>query len=219
MILKYLGHAAFELDLADGRRIVFDPYESGAYDGALGYGPIEAGHDVAVVSHDHADHRFDGVTSRAATVVEKAGTADLGDGLRITSFETFHDESRGSERGPNLVSIVEAEGLRLAHLGDLGHPVTAAQAPALKGVDVMLIPVGGHFTLDAQGARAVVEEFSPRIVVPMHFKTGKCGFPIAPVDEFTLQMGDFETPGSSELELSADSLPAVRRVIILDPAL
>jgi len=219
MILRYLGHAAFELALADGRRIVFDPYEPGSYDGALGYGPIEAVHDVAVVSHDHADHRFAEVADRAGTVVEKAGAVDLGGGLKITSAASFHDESGGAERGPNLVSVVEAEGLRIAHLGDLGHPVTAADMPVLEGVDVMLVPVGGHFTLDAAGARAVVEEFSPRVVVPMHFKTGKCGFPIAPVDEFTLLMKDYEAPGSSELELDADSLPAGRRVIVLDPAL
>lgn len=218
MKLRYLGHSAFELELEGGRRIVFDPYESGAYDGALGYGPIEGPHDIAVVSHDHPDHRFEGVTSQAGTVVDGAGETDI-EGVRITTIPTFHDESEGSERGTNLISIIEAEGLRIAHLGDLGHPVTRADAPALKGVDVMIVPVGGYFTIDAAAAKAIVDEFSPRIVVPMHYKTGKCGFPIVPVDDFTMLMGEFEDAGGSELELTAGSLPAGSKVIVLDPAL
>jgi len=218
MILRYLGHAAFELDLADGRTIVFDPYESGSYGGALGYGPIEGSYDIAVVSHDHPDHRFEGVTSRAGTVWDGAGKTNIG-GVTITSIPTFHDETEGSERGANLISIVEVDGVRVAHLGDLGHVVTKAEVPALEGVDVMMIPVGGHFTIDAAAAKAVLKEFSPRIAIPMHYRTGKCGFPIAPVDDFTVLMGDFDDAGGSELELTAGSLPDATRVIVLDPAL
>jgi L-ascorbate metabolism protein UlaG (beta-lactamase superfamily) len=218
MKLRYLGHAAFELELADGRRLVFDPYESGAYDGALGYGPIEGPHDIAVVSHDHPDHRFEGVTSKASTVWDSAGEADL-DGVTVTSVPTFHDETEGSERGTNLISIVEAEGVRVAHLGDLGHAIRKEDAPALVGVDVMIVPVGGFFTIDAAAAKTIVDEFSPKIVIPMHYKTGKCGFPIAPVDEFTMLMGEFTEAGGSELELTASAIPAATKVMVLDPAL
>jgi len=218
MILRYLGHAAFELKLDDGRTVVFDPYESGAYDGALGYGPIEGSYDIAVVSHDHPDHRFEEVTARAAAVWDIAGETEI-DGVRITSIPTFHDESGGSERGANLITIIEADGVRVAHLGDLGHAVTKSEAPALEGVDVMIVPVGGHFTMDAATAKAVVEEFSPRIVIPMHYKTGRCGFPIAPVEDFTMMMGDFDAAGGSELDLTAGSLPGETKVIVLDPAL
>lgn len=218
MKLRYLGHAAFELELTDGRRIVFDPYEAGSYDGALAFGPISGPHDIAVVSHDHPDHRFEGVVSQAAAVWDKAGETDIG-GVRITSIPVFHDESEGSERGTNLISIIEADGVRVAHLGDLGHAITKAEAPALEGVDVMIIPVGGYFTIDAAVAKAVVEEFSPKIVVPMHYKSGKCGFPIAPVEDFTMLMGEFKEAGGSELDLTAGSLPAGLNVIVLDPAL
>ncbi len=218
MKLRYLGHAAFELELDDGRKIVFDPYESGSYDGALAFGPIEGSHDIAVVSHDHPDHRFEGVTSRAGTIWDRAGETDIG-GVRITSIPTFHDETEGSERGTNLISIVEADGVRVAHLGDLGHAITKADVPALEGVDVMIIPVGGYFTIDAATAKGIVGEFSPKIVVPMHYKSGKCGFPIAPVDDFTMLMGDFNEAGGSELDLTAGSLPENQKVMILDPAL
>lgn len=218
MKLKYLGHAAFQLDLEDGRSIVFDPYEPGSYDGALGYGPIEGWFDIAVVSHGHPDHVSEAVVKKAKDVVESAGTRDF-EGVTVSSHPTFHDESEGDERGTNLVSIVEAEGLRIAHLGDLGHFVARDEMPELAGVDVMLIPVGGHFTIDAETAMRVVEEFGPRIVVPMHFKTGKLGFPIAPVDPFTALADDFEAPGGSELEITMDTLPEKRTFILLDPAL
>ncbi len=218
MKLRYLGHAAFELELIDGRRIVLDPYESGSYDGALAYGPIAGPHDIAIISHDHPDHRFEGITSQAGTVWDRAGETEI-DGVRITSILTFHDETEGSERGTNLISIVEADGVRVAHLGDLGHTITKADVPALEGVDVMIIPVGGYFTIDAATAKGIVEEFSPKIVVPMHYKTGKCGFPIASVDDFTMLMGDFNETGGSELDLTAGSLPDKQKVTILDPAL
>ena len=218
MKLRYLGHSAFELELTDGRKIVFDPYEAGSYDGALAFGPISGPHDIAVVSHDHPDHRFEGVVSQAAAVWDRAGVTEIS-GIRITSIPTFHDENEGSERGTNLVTIVEADGVRVAHLGDLGHAITKAEAPALEGVDVMIIPVGGYFTIDAAVAKAVVEEFSPKIVVPMHYKSGKCGFPIAPVEDFTMLMGEFNEAGSSELDLTAGSLPDGLNVIVLDPAL
>lgn len=218
MKLRYLGHAAFELDLSDGRSIVFDPYESGSYDGALAFGPIDSPHDIAIVSHDHPDHRFEGVISRADTVWDKAGETEIG-GVSITSIPTFHDESKGSERGTNLISIVEVEGVRVAHLGDLGHMITVSDVPALEGVDVMIVPVGGYFTIDAVTAKAVVEEFSPKIVIPMHYKSEKCGFPIAPVEDFTMLMGEFNEAGVSELDLVAETLPAELKVMILDPAL
>ncbi|MDD3642941.1 MAG: MBL fold metallo-hydrolase, partial [Candidatus Krumholzibacteria bacterium] len=190
MLLRYLGHAAFELELQGGKRIVFDPYESGAYDGALGYGPIAGGYDIAVVSHDHPDHCCRQIAKKAKKIIQAPGTVDL-DGVKVTSIETFHDGSKGKERGRNLVSIVEAEGMRIAHLGDLGHSVTAREIPALEGVDVMLVPVGGFFTIDAAAAKAIVEEFRPKVVVPMHYKTGTCGFPIAPVNGFTMLMDGF----------------------------
>jgi L-ascorbate metabolism protein UlaG (beta-lactamase superfamily) len=218
MRLRYLGHAAFELELADGRRVVFDPYESGSYDGALAYGPIEGAYDIAVVSHDHPDHRFEGVVSRAGVVWAEAGETDI-DGIKITSIRTFHDETEGSERGSNLISIVEADGLRVAHLGDLGHAISKADVPVLDGVDVMILPVGGYFTIDSAAAKAIVDEFQPKITIPMHYKTERCGFPIAPVDDFTSLMGEFDDGGGSELDLGTGSLPAEAKVIVLDPAL
>lgn len=218
MKINYLGHAAFELILDDGKKLVFDPYESGAYDGALAYGPITGAYDIAVVSHDHADHCYKGVTSKAGTVLDKAGESEV-EGIKVTAFPTYHDESEGSERGTNLISIVEVEGLRIAHMGDLGHPVSVDDVPELEGVDVLLIPVGGYFTIDADTAAELVKKFNPRVVIPMHFKTDKVGFPITPVDDFVHLMENVEKAGASEFTITKESLPDTVTVVVLDPAL
>jgi len=218
MKLRYLGHAAFELVSERGAKIIFDPYESGAYDGALKYGQISGRYDLAVVSHDHADHSDPAVTSQAANVVDGPGTFDF-EGVRVISRPTYHDESGGSERGGNLVSVVELDGMRVAHLGDLGHALGAKELAALGAVDVLLIPVGGHFTIDAAAAAGLVGEIGPGIVIPMHFKTDKVDFPIAPVDGFTEMMENVEVSGDSELTVTKSDIPETTKVVVLEPAL
>ncbi|MDD4857189.1 MAG: MBL fold metallo-hydrolase [Candidatus Krumholzibacteria bacterium] len=216
MKIKYLGHAAFELDLDSGRRIVFDPYTTGAFD-AIDYAPIEGKFDAAVVSHDHDDHCCRDVLSRAKRIINKAGRVDIG-GASIESAATFHDEAKGAKRGKNLVSVVEAEGLRVAHLGDLGHSVTAKDVPILKGVDVMMIPVGGYFTIDAAAAAKIVKELGPKIVIPMHYLTMKVTLPISPVENFTKLMDNVERAGASEIAVTKETLPATTKVIVLEAA-
>ena len=218
MRIKYLGHAAFVLSLSDGRTVVFDPYESGSDDGALTYGPITGTFDIAVVSHDHADHCCEDVMEKAAHVIKSAGEHEI-DGIKITSISTFHDESEGSERGANLISIVEAEGIRLAHLGDLGHMLPGDVADTLKRIDVVLVPVGGHFTIDAETALEIIEAIEPKLVIPMHYKTGKVAFPIEPVETFTGLVRRVEHAGASEITVARETLPGEWKVIVLDPAL
>jgi len=217
MKIRYLGHASFELVLSDGRKIVFDPYESGAYDGALAYSPITGEFDVAVVSHDHADHRDRTVVSRSRNVVEGEGSYDF-DGVKVKSITTYHDDSKGAERGKNLVSIVEADGLKVAHLGDLGHMLADREAGELKGVDIILIPVGGYFTIDAKTAKQVVDALQPKMVIPMHFKTPKVNFPIAGVEDFTALFTDVERTGVSEIEVTPDAMPSTLKVVVLEPS-
>ncbi len=216
MRIVYIGHSAFSVTTSTGATIVFDPYTAGAYP-KFNFKPITGSFDVAIVSHDHGDHRSPDVLSRSKHVVDTAGTAAF-DGVKVTSLASFHDDSKGSQRGKNLISIVEADGLRIAHLGDLGTGVTKKDYPALAGIDVMMIPVGGHFTIDAKTAAAVVREFGPKIVIPMHYKTPKLDFPITPVDEFTKLMTNVEKTGKSELEITKKTLPTATRVVVLEAA-
>ncbi len=218
MKVKYLGHAAFELVSEGGTKIVFDPYESGSYDGALMYGPITEAYDIAVVSHEHPDHSDEKVKTGARHVIDSPGEFDL-EGLHVETSQTYHDESKGSERGGNLVSVVEIDGMRIAHLGDLGHPLSEEELGRLKGVDLMLIPVGGFFTIDAAAAAELVRKTEPRVVIPMHFKTDKVNFPIAPVDQFIDMMESVERAGGSTLDITKDETPGGMRVVVLDPEL
>jgi len=215
MRIKYIAHACFELELSDGRKVIFDPYEAGAYGGALGYAPITGEYDIVISSHDHADHRSADVISRAKEVVEKEGEFDLS-GVKVKTVPTYHDESGGSERGTNRIALVEADGLKVVHLGDLGHRLTDKELSVIKGADVVLVPVGGHFTIDAQAAKDVVEAIGPRLVIPMHYKTPKVDFPIKPVDDFTALFDNVEKAGSSEIEVTSESLPEIMKIVVLE---
>jgi L-ascorbate metabolism protein UlaG (beta-lactamase superfamily) len=218
MRVKYLGHAAFELVSDSGSKIVFDPYESGSYDGALKYGAITGSYDLAVVSHAHPDHSDESVKASAKRVIDSAGEFDL-EGMHVKTSPTYHDESKGSERGENLISVVELEGMRVAHLGDLGHPLSEEELASIKGVDLLLIPVGGFFTIDATIAADIVRKAEPKVVIPMHFKTDKVDFPIAPVDQFVELMENVETLGGSTLDIEKDETAGGMRVVVLDPEL
>jgi len=216
MKIKYLGHSAFELALENGKKLVFDPYKAGAF-GTLTYGRIDGPVDIAVVSHDHDDHADGAVLSRARKIVNRAGKVTV-EGVVIESVPTFHDDRKGGARGKNLVSIVEAEGLRVAHLGDLGHTISAKDYPMLAGVDVLMIPVGGYFTIDAATAAKIVKDLAPKIAIPMHYKTPKADFPITPVEDFTKLMDNVEKTGSSEIDVTRETLPAKAKVVVLQHA-
>jgi L-ascorbate metabolism protein UlaG (beta-lactamase superfamily) len=216
MKIIYLGHAAFELALASGERLVIDPYTKGAF-GTLKYGPIEGNFDVAVVSHNHEDHVSRDVLSHSMKIVNKPGKVTIGSAT-FESLMTYHDESKGSSRGKNLISVVEAEGLRVAHLGDLGHAIAPKDFPMLMWLDVLMIPVGGHFTIDAAAAAALAKSFEPKIVIPMHYLTPKVDFPIAPVEDFTKLMETVEVSKGSEIEVTKATLPRKMKVVVLQPA-
>ncbi len=218
MKIRFLGHAAFELTLQNGRRVIFDPYESGAFEGAVKYSPIQEEFDLALVSHDHADHVCQDVISECGKIYRQAGEFREGD-ISGTMIPTFHDESEGEERGTNLVTILNAEGMKLAHLGDLGHLPSRELYHQLRGVNILLIPVGGHFTIDDAAAAEIAGELNPNIVIPMHFKTGKVEFPLKPVDEFAGRMDNVDRTGQSEITVTSGSLTEEMKVVILRPAL
>ena len=165
MIIRCIAHAKFLLILDNGYRIVTDPY-----DPSTGYpvSPLRA--DAVIVSHGHHDHSAVETVQGWTVVVREAGEHTLAPDVKVSCFKTFHDSTCGSQRGENLVSVVEAEGLRTAHLGDLGHLPDEALCGKLGRIDVMMIPVGGHFTIDAAQAAEVCRLLKPRVVIPMHYR-------------------------------------------------
>jgi L-ascorbate metabolism protein UlaG (beta-lactamase superfamily) len=219
MKIQWLGHAAFLLETEEGVRIVMDPYESGSYGGALGYGPIDVGADIVTVSHDqHEDHNYTS-TVKGEPVITKGPGLDTVKGVEMKRVHTFHDDSGGKERGENYVFCLKADGMLICHMGDLGHVLTDSQVEEIGQPDVMLIPVGGTFTVGPQEASLVIDQLKPRVVIPMHYKTPQCGFPIEQVDSFLKGKSKVKKVGDSKVEIQQESLPDPTEIVVLEPAL
>jgi L-ascorbate metabolism protein UlaG (beta-lactamase superfamily) len=199
--------------------VLTDPYESGSYDGAVKYDPVRVQADVVLISHDtHPDHADADSLPGSPVVVKAVGPTEAG-GLKVNGIATYHDASHGRDRGPNTVFTFEMDGVKVCHLGDLGHLLTAGQLAAIGKPDVVFIPVGGYFTIDAAEATKVVNQLGPTVVIPMHFKTPKLDFPVAGPEEFLKGKANVEKPGTSEVEISSADLGAERRIVLLDPSL
>lgn len=206
MRLTWYGHSAFLLEAGDGTRIVIDPYRSGCFDNELRYGPVGDVADAVVATHTHEDHgAVDTVPGHPVTAVHPQ-SLNVGP-FAVTGIPSFHDAEDGRRRGDNTIIVVDVEGLRLAHLGDLGHALGEVTQAALGKVDVLLVPVGGTYTIDAAGAAKVVEQLKPKIVIPMHYKTEVIDLPLAPVDGFLRTQKRVRDDVGSSMELTAQSLP------------
>lgn len=181
MIVRWLGHAAVLATTAGGRRVLFDPYEPGGFEGRVAHAPIPGPVDVVVLSHHHADHAHLTPALGAPRVVD--GPCRVGP-LAFRTAPAYHDAQRGARSGLVRLVAFAADGVRVVHLGDLGVPPTAAQARRLGRPDVLFVPVGGTYTLDAAAAAETVARLRPGVAVPLHYRTARCTLPLAPVAPF-----------------------------------
>ena len=218
MKVKWLGHAAFELTAADGTSVLTDPYEPGCFEGAVCYAPIAGEYDAVTVSHEHADHNWTKGLAGDPPVLRGAGEHTVGP-VRVHGYKTFHDTENGAQRGENTVFAFDDGEVRVVHLGDLGHELDAETARAIGRVDVLLVPVGGTFTIDAGTAHRVAAQLGAKVVVPMHFKTDKLGFDIDGVEPFLAGQEHVRRSGSAEFEVLAATLPVEPETVVLEPAL
>lgn len=209
MKIEWLGHACFMLTAADGTRILTDPFNE-----KVGYKVPHVETDLVTCSHGHYDHHSVEVVKGHPTVIDKPGKHQF-KGISITGTHLWHDHEHGTARGDNTVFVYEIDGLRIAHMGDLGHVPDQTQAASIGHIDIMMIPVGGYYTIDAQEAVKVIDIFSPKIIIPMHFKTPVMNFPIAGVDVFLSLAGAAERPGHS-FEITAQTLPVEKKILVLD---
>lgn len=213
MKIKYLAHAAFLITSEKGAKIVTDPYETSP---GLKHAAIVETADIVTVSHEHGDHNNVAAVKGNPKIV-KAG-AEVRD-IKFKAVATAHDDKGGGQRGKNTVFCFEVDGINVCHAGDLGHMLTAAQVNDIGKVDVLMIPVGGFFTIDAATATKVVEQLKPKIVIPMHYKTDKLNFPIAGVEDFLKDKSNVTRPSESEIELKAGKLPDAAKIIVLKQSL
>jgi len=137
----------------------------------------------------------------------------------MKGIPSYHDPSKGSERGANTIFTLKVDNIQLCHLGDLGHLLNDKELAEIGPVDILLIPVGGFFTIDAKEATRIAEQIKPKIVIPMHFKTEKCGFPIAPVEDFVRGKKNAKRPKASEATFDQSTLPKQTEIVVLEHAL
>ncbi|MDQ5986732.1 MAG: hypothetical protein CSYNP_02463 [Syntrophus sp. SKADARSKE-3] len=218
MRINWYGHAAFHILTDQGTRIIIDPYEFEAYDGALTYAPIKDKADIVITSHDHADHNCTKEIQGRYTLINKAGAFEIKD-VKIKTIPSFHDSSGGKERGRNLISMIKTDNMDLVHLGDLGHALDPAILKEIGKVDILLIPVGGFFTIDAAVATKVMNDIKPNITIPMHYKTTKCSFPITPVEDFTKDKMNVRIMKQYDVTITKETLPNKPEIIVLDHSL
>jgi len=213
MKIKYLAHAAFLITSDSGVRIVTDPYATSP---GIKHGEIKETADIVTVSHEHGDHNNTSAVRGNPQVFREGGAAR---GIKIRAIPATHDDKGGSQRGKNTIFCFEVDGVNICHAGDLGHTLSEEQVKAIGKVDVLMIPVGGFFTIDATTATKVSEQLKPRVIIPMHYKTDRLEFPIAGADEFTKGKSNVTKVNGSEIELKAGALPAATQIMVLKQSL
>jgi L-ascorbate metabolism protein UlaG (beta-lactamase superfamily) len=212
--ITYLGHAAFLLKAGE-TRILMDPYAAGTG----GYGALSQEADVVTVSHEHSDHNYVQAAQGDPQVLRGLtadGWQDVDysiNGVTFASVSTYHDNSGGNDRGRNAAFIVEMDGLRLVHLGDLGHLLNEEQVNGLSPVDILLIPTGGHYTIGPAEADQVIEQLSPRVVIPMHYRTRAIAdWPLQDLDVFLQDKDYIKHSGEKSVTVSKSTLPEVMEI-------
>lgn len=209
MKIKYFGHACFLITASNGLKILTDPY-----DDSIGYkiGKISA--DIVTTSHSHFDHSYLRRLVGNYQVIKTDGTHN-GKGISFEGISTFHDRTQGKERGSNIIFLFEVDGIKICHLGDLGHILTSSQVVGINGVDILLLPVGGTFTINAREATEVILQILPRVVIPMHYKTKELNFSIDGVDRF-LEGKEKVKKVSSEMEIKRENLPEITEIWVME---
>ena len=210
MKIQYLGHSSFLLEESTGTTIITDPFDG------IGYEMPLRRADIVTVSHGHHDHDSIKSVDGNPQVIAEEGTYEVS-GVDITAIPTYHDGEEGSLRGNNLVFKFRMDGLDICHLGDIGEECNSDLLEMILPVDILLIPVGGNYTIDAEQAKEYVDRIMPEIVSPMHYKTKSCNVDIDRVDDFTHQFDseEVEKTDAPYLEFDREDLTGESTKVIV----
>lgn len=203
MIITWQGHSCFKIQdktTSDGLTLATDPYSKEL---GLKLSNFEA--NIITVSHDHYDHNNVAGLRGKPVVIDCAGEYDVR-GILIQGVDSFHDDKEGRERGNNIIYRIEMDDISITHLGDLGTPLTSEQLERLAGTDILMVPVGGTYTLDAKQAVEVVSQIEPRIVIPMHYQLPGIKPNLDPVEKFIKELG-VEPTYEEKLKIAKKDLP------------
>lgn len=212
MEIKYLGHSSFVLRSSKAS-VITDPFDIAMT--GLKFPAVSS--DIVTISHDHDDHSKSSIVGGSPVVFDMPGEYEVL-GIRIYGYPTFHDNKNGSERGMNTVFKFVIDEVKILHCGDLGHVFSEDQLSQIGSVDVLLIPVGGHFTIGAEEGAKVVSQIEPSIVVPMHFKTERHSSSfdsLSTIDDFVKQMGGTAVQ-EKKLVVKPDGLAEETKVVALE---
>ncbi|HEX9817674.1 MAG TPA: MBL fold metallo-hydrolase [Patescibacteria group bacterium] len=218
MTITYHGHSCFKLRGKTGS-VVTDPYGDD-----VGFSLPSLSADLVTVSHDHHDHnqahKIGGTARRNNPfIINQLGEYEVG-GISVFGVKSFHDDQQGVERGANSIFTIAIDGVRVCHLGDLGHELTEEQVKQIGIIDVLLVPVGGIFTLNAKQAVAVTRALEPSFVIPMHYNTMEHNQEmfgqLQPVEDFLKEFGVDNVTKVDKLKIESDRLPEEIEVVVLE---
>lgn len=213
MDITFLGHSSFRIR-AKSATIVTDPFDPTMV--GIKYPRVSA--DIVTISHDHGDHNAKDRVSGVKRVVSGPGEYEIS-GVSIIGISTFHDEKHGKLRGKNTVYIYETDGLKIAHLGDLGHKLSDSDLEAYRDVDILMIPVGGEYTVGPPVAVGIVQSIVPSITIPMHYQmkglNPEVFSKLTELDPFLNEVG-LIVEKSPKLFVKKESLGEEQKVVVLE---
>ena len=209
MEIVWLGHSCFRIR-GKGATVVTDPFDK-----TLGYPVRKLNANIVTVSHDHPHHNFVEAVANSPRVISRPGEYEITN-VFINGIPSFHDAEQGALRGKNTVYFIEMEDLKICHLGDLGHLPTPEKLEQMSNADILMVPVGGVMTLGATQAAEAISLLSPRIVLPMHYKTDAVNIELEPIERFLKEMGLQEVEPQPKLMVTKSTLPTETRVMVLD---
>ena len=211
MDVTWLGHGCFRLR-GRGAAVVTDPYPP-----AIGLRLSRMDAEVVTVSHDHDNHSYTQVVRDGAYEINGPGEYEIA-GVSVIGIPTFHDAEKGKKEGRNTVYLIEIDDVRICHLGDLGHKLDDAEAESVSTPDVLLVPVGGHTTMNAPQAAEVVRQLEPRYVVPMHYAIPGLKVQLDTIDRFLKEMGVTASEAQPKLSVQKSSVTEYEtKVVVLEP--
>ena len=199
--IRWHGHSCFEI--TNDVTLVTDPHDGKS----IGISPPDVTGDIILVSHDHYDHNSIESVVKEKSIVVKDETAKTVSGVQIKGIRSFHDEHEGRKRGSNLIYLFNMEDIAFCHLGDLGHLLDEDAVQQIGDVDILFIPVGGNFTIDAEKAWNVINGIKPKIAIPMHYKFGGLSLPIAEIDPFLAKNNFDVLHVGNEIDIEREDLP------------
>lgn len=206
MKIKWFGHSCFKIETS--RNILMDPYDE-----SVSYILDPTDIHIITESHQHHDHCAHERIKGQPIIVKTSGIHPF-EAITITGHDSWHDKQKGADRGENIIFQIQSEGITLTHLGDLGHILDSETIEKLSDTDILMIPVGGTYTINATEAIQVIKLIAPKIVVPMHYKTQWCDYPIDPLSKFT-DIFDWPIKETQTLELDNEKLKQLQKTCII----